>query len=96
MTINSTSLPLLTATLPQRAASAPRRRPAARSLEEIYKLPPVALVTPEEAGHVIQLTESALAVRRSNGKWPSYLKFGRLVRYRLGDLMIAPNEAAHT
>ena len=93
MTINSISLPQFKTTLLQTVASAPRRRPAARSLEELYKLPPVALVTPEEAAHVIQLTESALAVRRSNGKWPRYLKFGRLVRYRLGDLMIAPNEA---
>jgi hypothetical protein len=96
MTINSTNLPQLKAMLLQSAASAPRRRPAARSLEELYKLPPVGLVTPEEAAHVIQLTESALAVRRSNGKWPPYLKFGRLVRYKIGDLITAPNEAVQT
>lgn len=72
-----------------------RRRPAARPLEEIYKLPPVALVTPGEASLITQLTESALAVRRSKGEWPRYLKFGRLVRYRLGELINAPGEAQH-
>jgi hypothetical protein len=50
------------------------------------------LITPAEASAVAQITESALAVRRSKGDWPPYLKFGRLVRYRLGDLITAPNE----
>jgi hypothetical protein len=75
------------------AALVPRRRPASRSLEEIYQLPDVALVTPAEAGLVVRVTESALAVRRSRGEWPRYLKFGRLVRYRLGDLTNAPCDA---
>ena len=69
------------------AALAPRRRPASRSLEEIYKLPDVALVTPAEAALVVCLTELALAVRRSRGEWPRYYKFGRLVRYKLGSLL---------
>jgi hypothetical protein len=72
------------------AASVHRPRPAPRSLEDIYRLPPIALVTPAEAALVAQLTESALAVRRCNGGWPRYLKFGRLVRYRLGDLLGLP------
>jgi|SRR5262245_16125623 len=72
------------------AASTPRQRLAPRPLEQIYKLPPAALVTPAEAALVAMLTESALAVRRTKGGWPPYIKFGRLVRYRLGDLIKAP------
>jgi hypothetical protein len=72
------------------AASGPRPRLVPRSAEEIYKLPKIALVTPAEASLITQLTESALAVRRSKGEWPRYLKFGRLVRYRLGDLIDSP------
>jgi hypothetical protein len=71
-------------------APAPRPRLEPRSAEEIYKLPKIALVTPGEASLITQLTESALAVRRSKGEWPRYLKFGRLVRYRLGDLIDNP------
>jgi hypothetical protein len=74
------------------AASSSRRRAPTRSLEEIYKLPSIALVTPGEASLITQLTESALAVRRSKGEWPCYLKFGRLVRYRLGDLLRTPRK----
>jgi hypothetical protein len=74
------------------AALAPRRRPASRSLEEIYKLPDVALVTPAEAGLVVRVTESALAVRRSRGEWPRYIKFGRLVRYRIKNLLQSESE----
>jgi hypothetical protein len=69
------------------AATAPRPRLPARPLDEIYKLPPHALVTPPEAGLLTGLTVSALAVRRSKGQWPPYVKFGRrLVRYVLGQL----------
>jgi hypothetical protein len=73
-------------------ASFQRPRAPSRALEEIYKLPGIALVTPSEASRITQLTESALAVRRCKGEWPRYLKFGRLVRYRLGDLIACPNE----
>jgi hypothetical protein len=76
----------------QRAAMSPRPRLAPRSLEEIYKLPSHAIITPEEACAVAQLTKSALAVRRTKGEWPPYLKFGRLVRYQLGVLIAPPNE----
>jgi hypothetical protein len=73
------------------AAIAPRPRLPPRPLDEIYKLPPHALVTPPEAGLVTGLTVSALAVRRSKGQWPPYVKFGRrLVRYVLGQLLAAP------
>jgi hypothetical protein len=91
MTITSTN----TGELENFAAFSPRRRPAARSLEEIYRLPSIALVTPREASLITRLTESALAVRRSKGGWPRYLKFGRLVRYRLGDLINAPGDEDH-
>ena len=73
-------------------ASFQRPRAPSRALEEIYKLPGIALVTPSEASLITQLTESALAVRRCKGEWPRYLKFGRLVRYRLGDLIASPHE----
>jgi hypothetical protein len=61
-------------------------------LDEIYRLPPHALLTPVETELVTRLTQSALAVRRSKGQWPPYLKFGRLVRYGLGELLTPPSE----
>ena len=75
------------------AAKAPRPRLPPRPLDEIYRLPPHALVTPPEAGLVMGLTVSALAVRRSKGHWPPYVKFGRLVRYVLGELLAFPKGA---
>ena len=65
----------------ERAGSAPRPRLSPRPLEEIYKLPSHALLTPAETELVTRLTQSALAVRRSKGQWPPFIKFGRLVRY---------------
>jgi hypothetical protein len=76
------------------AASAPRRRLPPRPLEEIYRLPSHALLTPTEASLVTRLTESALAVRRSKGQWPPYEKFGRLVRYALGQLLSSDGSLA--
>ncbi len=75
-----------------RAGSAPRPRLSPRTSEEIYKLPPQALVTPAEGELVTQLTQGALAVRRSKGQWPPFIKIGRLVRYRLGSLLTPPDE----
>jgi hypothetical protein len=69
-----------------------RPRLPSRSLEEIYGLPPQALLIPAEAGLVTRLTESALAVRRSKGQWPPYVKFGRLVRYGLATLLTPPDQ----
>jgi hypothetical protein len=31
-------------------------------------------------------------VRRSKGQWPPFVKFGRLVRYGLGDLLTPPSQ----
>jgi len=76
----------------KRASEKPRPRLAPRSLEQIYKLPSNALLTPAETVLVTRLTEAALSVRRSKGQWPPYVKFGRLVRYGLGDLLIPPNQ----
>ena len=53
----------------QRAGSAPRPRLSPRPLEEIYRLPSHALLTPAETELVTRLTQSALAVRRSKGQW---------------------------
>ena len=70
------------------AARAPRPRLPPRALDEIYKLPPNALLTPPEAGLVTRLTEAALAARRSKGEGPPYVMYGpRCVRYVLGQLL---------
>jgi hypothetical protein len=74
------------------AALETRPRLTPRALEELYRLPDQALITPAEASAVARITESGLAVRRTKGEWPPYLKFGRLVRYRLGDVITAPND----
>jgi hypothetical protein len=78
----------------QRSSARARPRLAARSLEEIYRLPANALLTPAETELVTRLTQSALSVRRSKGQWPPFMKFGRLVRYELGDLLTPPNKGA--
>jgi hypothetical protein len=74
------------------AGSAPRPRLSPRPLEEIYRLPPHALLTPAETELVTRLTQSALAVRRSKGQWPPFIKIGRLVRYGLGSLLTPPDQ----
>lgn len=74
------------------AGSAPRRRLPPRPLAELYRLPPHALVTPAETELITQLTQSALAVRRSKGQWPPFIKIGRLVRYGLGNLLTPPDQ----
>jgi hypothetical protein len=74
------------------AGSAPRHRLPPRSLQEIYRLPPHALLTPAETESVTRLTQSALAVRRSKGQWPPFIKIGRLVRYGLGALLTPPDQ----
>ena len=75
-----------------RSAAGTRPRLAPRSLEQIYSLPANALLTPAETVLVIRLTELALSVRRSKGQWPPFVKFGRLVRYGLGDLLTPPSQ----
>ena len=82
----------MTNTNSQERASAPRPRLSPRPLEEIYRLPHHALLTPAETELVTRLTQSALAVRRSKGQWPPFMKFGRLVRYGLGGLLTPPNQ----
>jgi hypothetical protein len=74
------------------SAEKERPRMAPRSLEEIYGLPAKALLTPAETSLVTRLTESALSIRRSKGQWPPFVKFGRLVRYGLGDLLTPPSK----
>jgi hypothetical protein len=74
------------------SAKKERPRMAPRSLEAIYGLPANALLTPAETSLVTRLTEPALSVRRSKGQWPPFVKFGRLVRYGLGDLLAPPSE----
>jgi hypothetical protein len=79
-----------------KSARAEKERPrmAPRSLEEIYGLPAKALLTPAETALVTRLTESALSVRRSKGQWPPFMKFGRVVRYGLGDLLSPPGRGS--
>jgi hypothetical protein len=78
----------------QRSSATARPRLPARALDEIYRLPAKALLTPEETALVTRLTPSALSVRRSKGQWPPFVKFGRLVRYALGDLLTPPKSGA--
>ena len=75
-----------------KGVSAEKERPrmAPRPLAELYSLPANALLTPAETALITRLTESALSVRRSKGQWPPFVKFGRLVRYGLGDLLTPP------
>ena len=77
---------------PMRSSAGTRPRLAPRPLPEIYSLPANALLTPAETALVTRLTESALSVRRSKGQWPPFVKFGRLVRYGLGDLLTPPSQ----
>lgn len=77
---------------PIRSSTGTRPRLAPRSLEQIYSLPANALLTPAETALITRLTESALSVRRSKGQWPPFVKFGRLVRYGLGDLLTPPSQ----
>jgi hypothetical protein len=67
-----------------------RPRLPPRPLDQLLRLTPHAMVTAPEAGAVTQLTVSALAVRRAKRQWPPFDKIGRLVRYRLGALLTAP------
>lgn len=60
-----------------------------RPLALLLPLPPHTWVTPSEAASILQITTDALAARRSRGDWPSATKLGpRLIRYRLGDLLL--------
>ena len=40
-----------------------------------------------EAGLIVGLTPKALQSRRWRGEGPAYIKVGRLVRYRMSDLL---------
>ena len=71
----------------QEARRLKRPRLPPRSSEELYRLPGHALVTPSEASLVTRLTETALAVRRSKGQWPPFVKIDGLIRYTLGALL---------
>ncbi|WP_020581219.1 helix-turn-helix domain-containing protein [Endozoicomonas elysicola] len=46
------------------------------------------LLTPEQASKMLMVTEGTLAVWRSTGRYElKYVKVGRWVRYRYGDLL---------
>lgn len=66
-----------------------------RPLAQVYSLPARAWVTAAEAASVTGLSEMALATRRSLGQWPPYHRIGRLIRYRLGDLLVPPSSRAY-
>jgi hypothetical protein len=61
-----------------------------RPISELYGLPSYGWVTPEEAALVLATTTGALSTRRSRGEWPPYFIVGRMVRYRMGDLLKPP------
>ena len=49
---------------------------------------PLALLTPEEAAHVLTSKARTLERWRSTGTGPRYIKVGRRVAYRLSDLEV--------
>ena len=53
-----------------------------RNIDELCSLPESAIMLPDEAALYLQMSREALAVRRSKGQQPEYLKHGRVVRYR--------------
>ena len=53
-----------------------------RKIDELCALPESAIMLPDEAALYLQMSREALAVRRSKGQQPEYLKHGRVVRYR--------------
>jgi hypothetical protein len=60
-----------------------------RSLNILLNLPSQAWISPREAAVILGITTDALAARRSRGEWPAATKLGpRLIRYRLGDLLL--------
>ena len=49
--------------------------------------PRLQTVNEIEAGQIVGLTPKALQSRRWRGEGPAYIKVGRLVRYRMSDLL---------
>lgn len=60
---------------------------ATRKLEVLLKLPGNAPVTAKEAALLLRRSEDALAHDRSRGGGVRYFKIGRLIRYRLDELL---------
>lgn len=74
---------------------------AVPSLDEILRDRPGWLeeaVDPAEASHIVGRTEGALAVLRSRGGGPVYIKIGRNVRYQRRALLswLRENRHCHT
>lgn len=63
-----------------------------RPVDELLRLPASALLTIEEASSITRISVVALAQRRSIGAWPRFQRCGRLIRYRLGDVLEMPPE----
>ena len=63
---------------------------------QLVAMPPNTMLNSPEAKLVTGLSPGALANRRAAGMWPHPVKIpgaGRLVRYRLGDLLAPPEPA---
>jgi len=56
-------------------------------MASLLDAPPEALLSPEQAGAYLGVRPATLAIWRSTDRYGlPYLKIGRLVRYKLGDL----------
>ena len=51
------------------------------------------LLTTEEVAGLLRVSPKTLVDWRHDGKGPTYHKFGRMVRYRLSDVIVWPGQA---
>lgn len=63
-----------------------QRTPMALPDPEFGLLDASAWLTPKQAGRYLGMNAGALCQRRYTGNSPPYVKVGRLIRYRKGDL----------
>jgi predicted DNA-binding transcriptional regulator AlpA len=60
------------------------------------QLDAAALLNEKEAARFLSMSYRTLQSWRSAGEGPSYLKLGRSIRYRRGDLLTWVNESQRT
>ena len=70
---------------------------ASESLPDLRSLPPDTLLSPEQAADALGLKPSTLSIWRSVGRYNlPYIKAGRMVRYRVGDVLAWLDRRART
>lgn len=55
--------------------------------ENWQDLDPRTLLSPEQAGSIRRRTTAYLAKERARGEGPRYIRDGRMIRYRVGDVL---------